>query len=703
MKTKIIKTFNFILKHYRAVLLILFSTIGLGLPLYYKIQPSLVSAEKINSGYSKSVKLLQSAANKILFDTDSLNSPGLFEELNNAVSSFKKYGIEAFVTENGKIIAWTTNTLPLSSEILNSGTKILTTPDGSLIRKIVRKNGQGKNLICILKIKKGYPIENDYLQNKLNPTIFGNTPYKISKTGIAIKDPEGFTAFYISQKTNTIPSNIILLSIIFLFISLLLTSIILATSQNKIIKIATGIFILILYFLSLVLHGTSGIPFLQPYIFSSNSLLPNILSVLLLALFIYYLTLFIPQNITDNRIKLSIVIVLYPIVYILFFHILKSLIIDSTVNFRIHEITSWSLNTVVMVIIFVLIILSIVRFAIRTFPYLENKFMYAAILFSIPILYILLLIFSYGNDNILAILLYFLLLALLYFHNTAKNSAKQIISLLVLAIVTTSFVIYFSNIKEKSIKELLVTKLVEERDLVAETLAKEITDRIETDTAITQFINDTTDISTINNNISEYLRKNYFAGYWTNFDIQVTCCTPDCNLEILGENRIENCYHYFSHLTSKYGTAIINGKFFFLNNNNGRISYLFVLSPHGKKDWKIFVEADSKLVSIRQGYPELMLNYGINKNNLLTEYSYAKYKNGRLYSQYGSFAYPLVSQIFDNASNMTETTLWGYEHLIYFAGNNTLFVLSNPKRGFWDFLQALSYIFIISKYCLFIY
>ncbi len=683
------------------IALILFVS-GLFIPAYYKILPLADTPETIQKHYTKAVDILKKAERKILFETDTLASDNLFAEINNITEGFKRYGIEFFVTENSKIRVWTTNELPVSVPLLKSDRKILHTSDGSLIRKTVYRCGD-KWLIGLLVIKKGYPIKNDYLRDKPNLYLLGSSQYQIANHGIPIKDPDGSTAFYVRPVTQGIPSHTVLVSLLFLFGALVIVARYVTTHRSVVWTSIVAVSILLLYFLSLWWCSRISLPVWQPYIYSSGSAFPNIFSALVFSLAMLFASYMIPSTIS-GKVRFVFTIAGYPLLFVFTFRFLESLIIDSTVNFRIHEITSWTLYTAIMAMIFSLTIAAVSRFAVSTFPTFENKFHYASVLFSVPVLYGLLLVSHYTSaDNMFAVLIYLILLALLFFYKTTGNSAKLIPGLLGLAIVITLFVTYFSNQKEKNIKELLVTKLVEERDFVAETLAREITARIERDTALQAILNDTADVPDINQNVSVFLRKNYFSGYWNNYDIQVTCCTPDCNLEILGENKTENCYKYFSTLASDLGASVVKDKVFFLNNNNGRISYLFILMPGRQKGWKIFVEADSKLVSIRQGYPELMLSYGIKKNNLLSEFSYAKYKNGRLYSQYGSFAYPLSAQVFAHAANMVEVSFGGYEHLVYFAGNNTLFVLSNREKGFWDFLQSLSYIFIITVLSFFVF
>ena len=689
------KLSKFIANNFTLVAAIFFLFAGIALVSYNKVISSIYNENTIQKNYTKTLKHLIRAKNKIIFETDSLNNhKDLFEKINNIVGDFKKYGIEAFVLSKDSIIVWTTNQLPITSNLLKKNSKIISTPNGSLLRKVEFDNGN-KKLICLLILNKNYPIENEYLTQKQNKYIFAHSNYEISKTGKPIKDIEGFTAFYITKKNKTISDNIFTTALFLIFISLIIFAKYVADRKNLTYIIATIFFLFALYLISIFFQNKFAIQVFQPYIFSSSKIFPNILSALTFSLFIWFIVYILP-NTFSRKIKIAISIIIYPLAFVFLFHFLKTLIVDSTVDFRIHNIKNWSIYTAFMILIISLIIFSFVNFVQKTFPECKNKNYCAVILFSIPVFYLILLFISNGSENKMFIsLIYFLFLFLIFFYQTSTFSTKHILSLLMLAIIITFITTYFSNKKEKNIKELLVAKLVEERDFVIETLSKEIISRIENDTSWQNLLNDTTELTIINQKTLELLKKSYLTGYWNNYDIQITCCTKDCNLEIINENKIENCYEYFLGIATKIGTPIVKNKIFFLDNNNGRISYLLIITPSRFKNWKIFIEVDSKLVSVKQGYPELMLSYNVTKNNFLSDYSYAKYKHGKLYSQYGTFSYPLSFNIFSNIPNMSEINLWGYQHLIYKTDTNTFFILSHKKRNLWDFLQSLSYIFLI--------
>jgi signal transduction histidine kinase len=148
------------------------------------------------------------------------------------------------------------------------------------------------------------------------------------------------------------------------------------------------------------------------------------------------------------------------------------------------------------------------------------------------------------------------------------------------------------------------------------------------------------------------------------------------------------------------GTKVQESNFYYIDNKNGRISYLGWFEYHLPKTNEpvsLFLELASKLVNEEElGYPELLLDNRFASLSKLRDYSYAKYYRGQLISQYGKFSYNLSSASYSKSkSEYTLMHFGGQNHLIYRPGKESLIVLSSPALNVFDLSVFFSYTFVV--------
>jgi signal transduction histidine kinase len=148
------------------------------------------------------------------------------------------------------------------------------------------------------------------------------------------------------------------------------------------------------------------------------------------------------------------------------------------------------------------------------------------------------------------------------------------------------------------------------------------------------------------------------------------------------------------------GTKVQESNFYYIDNKNGRISYLGWFEYHLPKTNEpvsLFLELASKLVNEEElGYPELLLDNRFASLSKLRDYSYAKYYRGQLISQYGKFSYNLSSASYSKSkSEYTLMRFGGQNHLIYRPGKESLIVLSSPALNVFDLSVFFSYTFVV--------
>ncbi|MCB0401066.1 MAG: HAMP domain-containing histidine kinase, partial [Flavobacteriales bacterium] len=146
----------------------------------------------------------------------------------------------------------------------------------------------------------------------------------------------------------------------------------------------------------------------------------------------------------------------------------------------------------------------------------------------------------------------------------------------------------------------------------------------------------------------------------------------------------------------------VNKTLNFLYSGEGISSYLakIKVKAGGEFDYYLFIELFPKLFSKAKGYPELLLD----KKNVISQintnqYSYAKYRNGKLVDNLGKFNYSveLGNQYKFDGDGFCTTTFGKAYHVIYQSDKFTTIILSSPQKTMFNYITTFSYFFIISS------
>ncbi|MFH1319046.1 MAG: HAMP domain-containing sensor histidine kinase [Bacteroidota bacterium] len=292
-----------------------------------------------------------------------------------------------------------------------------------------------------------------------------------------------------------------------------------------------------------------------------------------------------------------------------------------------------------------------------------------------------------------------------------KKKSKQdyafshiVLLVVVFSLVSAHILSKYNNIKEMAHRKLLAERLVVEQDPVAEFQFQDIEKKIQNDSIFRHYL---TGLPDTKESIIKHITERYLSGFWEKYDAQITICKPLDSLLIQPGNTVMECRSFLEGIITEQGEPTITSNFYFLNNNNGRISYLakFLFPfPHdslGEVD--LFIELDSKFIPQEIGYPELLLNEEISRNikSEIKNYSYAKYQNRQLINKSGEFPFSITNNSFGNiASDFSFTNLGGFNHLICKIDKNNSIVLSKKNETFLDSIIRFSYLFAF--FCLFV-
>ncbi|RCW25750.1 ATP-binding protein [Marinilabilia salmonicolor] len=307
-----------------------------------------------------------------------------------------------------------------------------------------------------------------------------------------------------------------------------------------------------------------------------------------------------------------------------------------------------------------------------------------------------------GDWSIIFTGIFLLLLALVKRNYRLRHSYNTFIWIITLfALFAGSVLINLSISKEEGTRELLVEnlsyQLLREEDPVAEMYLADIEDQILRDAPLRQLL--------ARNNINQmavqnHLLKYYFYGYWGRYEMQIVPCWPGGNVvfEETGENY--NCYQYFFATLGNQGRPIEGSdNFYYLSNDNGRVSYLgvFRFFEGHPLETTLFVELQSKPYFEGLGYPELLVSQKEqNRLALFDGYSYAKYVDGRLVRRSGEYDYHgNYPQLSFDEGQMQMVKDDDYSHVLFKPEPDTLVILSRKDNTVSEVFIAFSVYFIL--------
>jgi len=586
------------------------------------------------------------------------------------------------------------------------------------------------SIIGFLLIKKSYPFENPLLKNTFANYFKLPPSYQLSldrnrSEAILIKDRNGEFLFSLLQKDeisyNYSNSQIALLMYFIAFLLLLLFLIRwFSKRQSKngsvLWFIAFAASLLIIRYLLLVFISSSSfinfkvfepIYFAESYLFSSlGDFLLNTILIFSLSYYIsinrlFYKSLVNKISISVSRLYAGTGVLLSVLFFVLIDKLFEGLILNSIINFEINRIFDISFATFIAFFIISLLLFSFFLFADKVIRVIQKVIgIKEYLIINIIVSTVVFILFYFLQINISLYSVFFFIIFYSYLIWLRFGKHDLIYSTLILILVFSSLYtvveIYRISIKrENDIKTVLAINLATERDPLAETFIESIE---------TQILNDTLVADKIfyNNGIEEdlytYFQKKYFTGFWAKYDMQLFICGTNDSIINEINNESENCRSFFDEIISTTGQVIPNSSFYFLDNMNGRISYLAELNFINTKDStriSLFIDLNSKLQRQALGYPELLIE-GINKNsNKLYQYSYAKYKDGTLVSEVGKFSYSLSTVIYKHGKDeFSSIKMDGYEHLIYHPNDKITIIVSNTIFSLLDVLIILSYIFV---------
>ena len=649
----------------------------------------------------------------------------LYQSASKYYQLFAEKGITFFIYEKDTLRFWTDNSITVpeaySPQLLNR--PVIQLDNGWFVVK--KKTFGETTLLGLILIKRVYSYENEFLTNHYHQDF--NISDKVSidtanhADGIKIHSKYGEYLFTLkppeSEDKKSVYLNLFfiffLLSIIglFLFLNEWLKKKIPPLRKNLIllviILVVSGLrFLMIKMNMPEEFHGIdlfNSRHYAHSLCFNSlGALFTNALLIFFFAWLIYSHAGLFPGNF--RRMAKPFVAVLAGLImggYFLFLlELFKSLINDSTINFEFYRILNINYLSLTGFLVIALLLASFMLITdkiIYSFSGSSSKSFLLYYILLPPAMAMIVLFFVTELVSLYSVIFYVLFtIAFIYSRQNRKpyQYAHFALIILILALYTLAFIENTTRQKMRRESRVLAVNLANERDQIAEILFKEIESKVKNDKFVNQFVKGPIESDT---RLEAYLQEKYFTGYYNKYDFQVTICDSTHNLLLENTDEMVHCYSFFADMIDEEGIEVPNTSFYFLENLNGRISYLgrLVFEVTDNPDISLFISLDSKLISEQLGYPELLLTDNLNQPKYLESYSYAKYHNGNLITRYGDYSFKLkCTEMCAIDKEFAEFREDHHRFLIYNVDDENVIILTYPGLKVRDAIASFTYIFI---------
>ena len=631
---------------------------------------------------------------------------------------FDNDGLGFIIINDQKMVYWSSNHFSFQKlpSLFSSKDELLVLPNGIFVAK--KRMVGTHQIIGLIHLKNNYSYENQFLENNFIKPFNLPSNFKINvqkdENSYEIQNytnqylfsvvPTGTMRFNESQLYFT--ALLYMLGLVFLLLAIF-------WKINHYREVSFGvkmIGLMVLLFAIYWIHVIFGIPAVLNHleIFSAkyyavSQWLPSLGDFFLITtLFFFWSLVFVKEFALHGRYKKQMIIpwfIFAGSLYQLAGLMISNLIRNSNITYKLNRITDIDQFSISSHLAIALLLFSIFLIHLKVIEKTEqliNKRSFLKLhLFAVPASILLCVLFNTPP---------FYLLALFFSVNLLQSQIKKIhitrfslsYSILFISLFSVvSLMVVYKTIEQRDIQvqKLMAVNLSSEQDPVAEVFLKRMQTQFNTDTIIPKLLTSTEELE-------NYMDRNYFDGYFRKYDIQYNFCTAKDNLMIQPENIPEPCFPYFEKMMASKGTRIQGSNFYFMNNMDGRVSYMVRLHyplPDDVNGFSVFITMTSRSVSEGIGFPELLMDRSLIKPFRYKYLSYARYFDDELVNRSGEYTYNYYLQSYNvNALNAEfELRQWdGYDHMIYKFDDKTYIIVSNRSLRLVDYLISFPYLFV---------
>ena len=562
-------------------------------------------------------------------------------------------GFSYYVTENGRMVYWSDNEPVFRPyEFLqNENGKLINLPNGDFL--LFQKNAGQRRVFGLILIRHNYDYENKYLVNEFNPAIGLSNEFRSDKNGtLTLSLPNNAGQIKLTYEAGITPVNntgkwLYLFALLFGFAG---SYLLIRRGFQK--SLLAGLVVVALLWAIRTIALMMSIPeelyllqLFSPQLYASSfffhslgDLLINVAFILILAYNFYRFSL----EREGKKFPAWISLILLAAACALTHLLLVSLIVNSRISYDVSkplELDDFSIWAFTGIAILILSLLFISAGLVQRTWKVKIRVGYLWVGIFLGALYSSLTLFN-------------------------LNERREVES-----------------------RKLLAQKVEVRQDRVAEYLLEEAGKKIEADAEIAGLSENR---SRNTEKISTLISQHYLAGYLARFESNAYICygneTGDGGQPL----------SYFNAM-AETGKSTLNKNLFFINNENGRSSYIgfYQLRKAKNPETTLVLILTTRILQTAEGFPELFLS-GQNTGSAIGDYSIARYNNQSLIYEFGNYTYALSSKDFGNVRDeYSEVVQNGFSHLIYKLNPASIIVVSHPARTILDLITLFSWMLVL--------
>lgn len=256
--------------------------------------------------------------------------------------------------------------------------------------------------------------------------------------------------------------------------------------------------------------------------------------------------------------------------------------------------------------------------------------------------------------------------------------------------------------KEQQVSNVWANKLAVERDIGLELQLRSMEAKLVRDPIIGAMLSLPQDRYSL---IQSRMEELYLKGVSQKYEISITICRPNDMLLDSKWQQMVDCSSFYQDMLQG-GVPLTDGSnFFFLNNYNGRVSYLGVLRYNTiQGPITMYIELESRYTRDAMGYTAVLFGYKASDNvNMPQAYSYAKYIDNRLVIYKGSYVYPMVCDPQSYAYGSSVVKEGDYLHFVTRSENDNIIIITREQRNVYHYLVTFSYLMLFYSAVAFIF
>lgn len=317
-------------------------------------------------------------------------------------------------------------------------------------------------------------------------------------------------------------------------------------------------------------------------------------------------------------------------------------------------------------------------------------------------------IMAYASFALLFLVLYLSLQLFIptlpFIHNSTLLRPKyMLVYICAISLYTLATVSVLGFSKEVSGSKVWANKLAVERDISLELQLRSIEPKLVSDPIIGAMLGLPQERYSLIQNRMEEL---YLKGVNQKYEINITICRPNDMLLDSKWQQMVDCSAYYQDLIISGVPLSPGSNFFFLNNYNGRVSYLGVLRYTNPLQGPItmYIEFESRYTKDVTGYTAVLFDYKPSDNvNMPSAYSYAKYMDNRLVIYRGNYIYPMVCNPDEYSQGFSVVKDDTNLHFVTRAENDNIIIITREKRSIIPYLVSFSYLMLFYSGIMFLF